>query len=152
MPFAMVTCTPVRFDQYSNVTRNMSRLVAQGYTKIEGINIIETFTLVAHLEVIRLLLGISLLLKFKLYQMDVKSTSLNEFLNEEVYVEQPIGFLDPSSLDHVYKLKKALYGLKQDPRAWYEYLTDFFTINGYVKKVIDKTLFIKKEEEKHMID
>jgi len=55
--------------------------------------------------------------------MDVKSAFLNGYLNEEVYVEHPKGFIDPSFPNHVYKLKKALYGLKQTPRAWYERLT-----------------------------
>jgi hypothetical protein len=62
-------------------------------------------------------------LKFKLFQMDVKSAFLNGYLHKEVYVEQLKGFIDPSFPDHVYQLKKALYGLKQAPRAWYERLT-----------------------------
>ena len=76
--------------------------------------------------------------------MDVKSAFLNGYLNEEVYVEQPKGFVDPSFPKHVYKLKKALYGLKKAPRAWYERLIEFFGENGYRKGSIDKTLFVKE--------
>lgn len=83
--------------------------------------------------------------------MDVKSVFLNGYLHEEVYVEQPKGFIDPNFLDHVYKLKKALYGLKQAPRAWYERLTDFLINQGYKKGGTDKTLFVKKEHGGLMI-
>ena len=55
------------------VTRNKAILVAQGYTQIEGVDFDETFSLVARLESIRLLLGVACLLKFKLFQMNVKS-------------------------------------------------------------------------------
>lgn len=57
------------------------------------------------------------MMKFRLYKMDVKSAFLNGYLNEEVYVEQPKGFIDPSFPKHVYKLKKAFYDLKKAPRA-----------------------------------
>ncbi|CAJ2635655.1 unnamed protein product [Trifolium pratense] len=78
-------------DESGTVTRNKARLVAQGYSQIEGIDFDETFAPVAHLESIRLLLGVACILKFKLFQMDVKSVFLNGYLNEEVYVEQPKG-------------------------------------------------------------
>nr|GEW87520.1 copia protein [Tanacetum cinerariifolium] len=65
----------------------------------------------------RLLLAYACALDFKLFQMDVKSAFLNSFINEEVYVAQPPGFIDFEKPDHVYKLKKALYGLKQAPKA-----------------------------------
>ena len=65
--------------------------------------------------------------------MDVKSAFLNGSLNEEVYVEHPKGFVDPSFPKHVLKLKKLLYGLKQAPRAWYERLTEFLINHGYRK-------------------
>ena len=83
--------------------------------------------------------------------MDVKSAFLNGYLNEEVYVEQPKGFVDPNLPDHVYKLRKALYGLIQAPKAWYERLTKFLTDKGYKKRGIDKTLFVKDEGGKIMV-
>ena len=106
-----------KFDEHGTVIRNKSRLVAQGYTQMQGVDFVETFAPVARLESIRILLAIASHLNFKLYQMDVKSAFLNGMLQEEVYVEQPKGFIDPHRPDNVYKLKKALYGLKQAPRA-----------------------------------
>ena len=104
-------------DEHGTIIRNKSRLVTQGYIQVEGINFDETFAPVARLESIRILLAITSHLNFKLYQMDVKSAFLNGMLQEEVYVEQPKGFVDPHRPDDVYKLKRALYGLKQAPRA-----------------------------------
>ncbi|CAM8887597.1 unnamed protein product [Rhodiola kirilowii] len=130
-------------DASGNITRNKARLVAQGYTQIEGIDFEETFAPVARLEAIRLLLALACHLKFRLFQMDVKSAFLNGFLNEEVFVAQPKGFEDPHHPASVYHLKKALYGLKQAPRAWYERLTVFLVDHGYVRGGVDKTLFVK---------
>ncbi|GAU31624.1 hypothetical protein TSUD_63730 [Trifolium subterraneum] len=135
-------------DENGVVTRNKVRLVAQGYAQIEGIDFDETFAPVARLESIRLLLGVACILKFKLFQMDVKSAFLNGYLNEEVFVEQTKGFNETTLLNHVYKLKKAPYGLKQAPRAWYERLTEFLLSQGYRKGGNDKILFVKEEEEK----
>ena len=73
--------------------------------------------------------------------MDVKSVFLNGQLEEEVFVEQPPGFIDPNFLDHVYRLDKALYGLNQASRAWYETLAHFMLENGFTRGTIDKTLF-----------
>jgi len=77
------------------VVKNKARLVAHGYTQIEGIDFDGTFAPVARLESIRILLSIACHLGFKLYQMDVKSAFLNGVLQEEVYVEQPKAFQDP---------------------------------------------------------
>ena len=76
--------------------------------------------------------------------MDVKSAFLNDYINEEVYVEQPPGFKDEKKPNHVYKLRKALYGLKQGPRAWYERLRDLLLSKGFKMGKVDTTLFIKK--------
>ena len=66
-----------------------------------------------------------------IYQFDVKSTFLNGELQEEVYVEQPEGFVKNDSKEKVYKLTKALYGLKQAPRAWYSKIDGYFHQNGF---------------------
>ena len=75
----------------------------------------ETFSPVARLEGVRILLAYATHKGFKVYQMDVKSTFLNVILDEEVYIEHPEGFVDPDKKDMVCKLHKALYGLKQAP-------------------------------------
>nr|GEY57980.1 copia protein [Tanacetum cinerariifolium] len=107
-----------KLDENGIISRNKARLVAQGYNKQEGIDYDETYALATRHESIRILLAYACALDFKLFQMDVKSTFLNGFVNEEVYVAQPPGFIDFEKSDHVYKLKKALYGLKQAPKAW----------------------------------
>jgi hypothetical protein len=71
-------------------------------------------------------------------------TFLNVYINEEVYVEQPLSFEDDKKPNHVYKLKKALYGLKQPPRAWYKRLKDFLISKGFKMGKVDTTLFTKK--------
>ena len=111
---------------------------------MEEVDFDETFVLVARLESIRILLAIASHLNFKLYQMDVKSAFLNGMLQEEEYVEQLKGFVDPHRPNDVYKLKRALYGLKQAPRAWYDRLTTYLTDHGFKRKSADITLFIKK--------
>lgn len=80
---------------------------------------------------------------FKLFQMDVKSAFLNENLKEAVYVKQPPSFEDVDFPHHVLKLDKSLYGLKQAPRAWYEKLSKFLMENGFKRRKIDNTLFLK---------
>nr|GEV96733.1 hypothetical protein [Tanacetum cinerariifolium] len=84
---------------------------------------------------------------FIVYQIDVKTTFLYGPLKEEVYVNQPDGFVDPYHPDKVYRLKKALYGLKQAPRAWYDELSNFLVSKVFSKGFIDPTLFITKHGE-----
>ncbi|GJV85973.1 putative ribonuclease H-like domain-containing protein [Tanacetum coccineum] len=83
---------------------------------------------------------------FIVYQMDVKSAFLYGTIDEEVYVSQPLGFVDPKCPKKVYKVVKALYGLHQAPRAWYATLSTFLLKSGYRRGTIDKTLFIKKDK------
>jgi hypothetical protein len=90
------------------VVRNKSRLVAQGFSQKEGINYEETFSLIARLEAIRILLAFFVAESFKLHQMDVKSAFLNGVIEEEVYVRQPPGFESEKYPHWVYKLRKAL--------------------------------------------
>ena len=126
--------------------RNKAWLVAQGYSQLEGVDYDETFAPVARMESIRILLALACHLKFKLYQMDVKTAFLNGLLKEDVYVAQPKGFIDPHFPNHVLYLKKALYGLKQASRAWYDQLTQYLVSHGFTRGKTDQTLFIKKED------
>lgn len=102
-------------DESGNVIRNKARLVAQGYTQVEGIDFDETFAPVAWIESIRLLFGIACYVGYTLHQMDVKCAFLNGDLEEEAYVEQPKGFEHYDKPNYVYKLKRVLYVLKQAP-------------------------------------
>jgi hypothetical protein len=97
--------------------RNKARIIAQGFSQVEDLDLGETFAHVARLEAIRIFLAFATSIKFKLYQMDVKSVFLNGVIQDEVYVRQPPGFKNTKYSDRVYKLSKALYGLKQAPRA-----------------------------------
>nr|GEX12084.1 hypothetical protein [Tanacetum cinerariifolium] len=90
---------------------------------------------VARLEAIRIFLAYDAHKDMVVYQMDVKIAFLNGFLQEEVYVSQPDGFVDPDNPNHVYKLKKALYGLKQAPRAWYDMLSSFLLSQDFCKGI-----------------
>ncbi|GKD76349.1 retrovirus-related pol polyprotein from transposon TNT 1-94 [Tanacetum coccineum] len=97
-------------DEENTVIRNKTHLVAKGYAQKEGIDFEESFA-----------------------QMDIKTTFLYGPLKEEVYINQPDGFVDTYHPDKVYHLKKALYGLKQAPRAWYDELSKFLVSKGFSK-------------------
>ncbi|GJY60861.1 retrovirus-related pol polyprotein from transposon TNT 1-94 [Tanacetum coccineum] len=112
-----------KLDENDIVSRNKATLVAQGYNQQEGIDYDETYALCI----------------------------LNGFINEEVYVAQPLGFIDFEKPDHVYKLKKALYGLKQAPKAWYDRLKAFLIKHEYKMGMVDNTLFTKKKSSNLII-
>ena len=138
-------------NEDGEVVWNKSRLVAQGYTQVEGVDFNESFAPVARLESIWILVSIACIMNFKLYQMDVKSAFLNSLLHEEVFVEQPKGFQDPHFLNHVIRLKKVLYGLKQALREWYDHLTSYLLDHGFKRGQVDWTLFVKQDEKSPFI-
>nr|GEV64291.1 retrovirus-related Pol polyprotein from transposon TNT 1-94 [Tanacetum cinerariifolium] len=138
-------------DESSLVIQNKARLVAVGYSQQKGIDYDETFAPVARIEAISLFLAYAAHKDFTVFQMDVKIMFLNRILKEEVYVGQPLGFVNKQYLDHVYALDKALYGLKQGPRAWYDVLSQFLIESSFQKGSIDTTLFIKKKGKHIML-
>ncbi|GJR02471.1 putative ribonuclease H-like domain-containing protein [Tanacetum coccineum] len=116
----------------------------QGYRQEEGVDYDEVFASVARIEAIRLFLAYASFMDFIVYQMDMKSAFLYGTIEEEVYVSQPPGFVDPKFPNRVYKVEKGLYGLHQAPRAWYETLSTYLLENGFRRGITDKTLFINK--------
>ena len=95
-----------------------ARLVAKGFTQIPGLDFDETFSPVARFESLRLLLALAALEDWHIHQMDVKSAFLNGELEEEIFMEQPKGFVVAGQEARVCRLKKAIYGLKQASCAW----------------------------------
>ncbi|GJW37727.1 retrovirus-related pol polyprotein from transposon TNT 1-94 [Tanacetum coccineum] len=135
-----------KLNENGIVTRNKARLVAQGYNQQEGIDYDETYAPVARLKSIRILLAYACTLNFNFFQMDIKSGFLNGFINEKVYVAQPLGFINFTKPNHVYRLKKALYELKQAPKTWYDRLKAFLIKHDYTMGMVDNTLLTKKKD------
>ena len=131
-------------DENGQVIRNKARLMAQGYTQVEGTDYCQTYAPVARLESIRILLAYANHHNITLYQMDIKSAFLNGEIEQEVYVKQPPGFVNPKKPNHVYELHKVLHGLKQAPRTWYKCLTKFVIKKGFEIGKIEATLFTKR--------
>nr|GEV89680.1 hypothetical protein [Tanacetum cinerariifolium] len=102
-------------EEMGIVVQNKARLVAQGHRQEEGIDYDEVFAPVARIEAIRLFLAFFSYMGFMVYQMDVKSAFLYGRIDEEVYITQPMGFVDPQHPKKVYKVVKAIYGLHQAP-------------------------------------
>nr|GEU37327.1 retrovirus-related Pol polyprotein from transposon TNT 1-94 [Tanacetum cinerariifolium] len=115
----------VKTNDFGGMLKNKARLVARGFRQKEGIDFEESFTPVARIEAIYIFKENDAHKNMMIFQMDVKTTFLNDELKEEIYVSQLEGFVNQDNPSHVYKLKKALYGLKQAPRAW-ELLTWVF--------------------------
>jgi hypothetical protein len=109
-----------------SVQRARARLVVKGYAQHPGIDYSETFAPVARLDTVRTIIALAAQKGWNLYQLDMKSAFLNGELKEEVYVQQPQGFVTKGQEEKVYKLKKILYRLKQAPRAWYSEIDNYF--------------------------
>jgi hypothetical protein len=105
-------------DPEGNIIKHKARLVAKGYTQREGVDFEEVFAPVARIEIVRLIIALAAKSGWRVHHMDVKSAFLNGDLIEEVYVQQPPGFVVENGSGKVLKLRKALYGLRQAPRAW----------------------------------
>jgi hypothetical protein len=96
---------------------------------------------------VRLLISLAAHHSWKIYQLDVKSAFLYGVLEEEVYVEQPEGFISQGEENKVYRLKKALYGLKQAPRAWNARIDHYLQQNGFIKCLYEHSVYMKTDDK-----
>lgn len=108
-----------KLNEKGEVDKYKSRLVAKGYAQQQGIDYTEVFAPVAKWDTIRLVLALAARRGWDVYELDVKSAFLYGELKEDVYVNQPPGYVRKGEKHKVYKLLKALYGLRQASRAWY---------------------------------
>ena len=120
-----------------------ARLVAKGFRQKEGIDYFDTYAPVARTTTIRVLFALASLHNLYVHQMDVKTAFLNGDLDEEVYMEQPEGFVLPNNEHKVCKLKKSIYGLKQAPKQWHVKFDNAILSNGFRHNNGDKCLYSK---------
>lgn len=136
-----------KMNAKGEIERYKARLVAKGYKQKAGIDYDEVFAPVTRMETIRLLITQAAQFGWQIFQMDVKSAFLNGVLEEEVYLEQPPGYMKAGDKNKVLKLKKALYGLKQAPRAWNTRINAYFKENGFEQCPFEHALYVKKKQE-----
>ena len=124
--------------------RCKARLVVKGFSQKEGIDFNEIFSPVVHHTSIRVLLAFVALFDLELEQLDVKTTFLHGELEEEIYMEQPEGFVVPGKEHLIYQLKKSLHDLKQAPRQWYKRFDSFMIGQGYFRSQFDDCVYFRK--------
>ena len=109
----------MKYFPIGSIERLKALLVAKGYTQTYGVDYAETFSPVAKKISVRILISLAANLGWPLFQLDVKNAFLNGNSKEEVYMEQPLGFVAQGESGNVCRLHKAIYGLKQSPKAWF---------------------------------
>ena len=129
-------CKPVgTFEKYK------ARLVAKGYTQKEGEDFFDTYSPAARIATIRVLLALAAFYGLHVHQMDVKTTFLYGELEEEIYMEQPDGFVVHGEGNKMCRLIKSLYGLKQAPKQWHEKFDTTLTSAGFSVNKADKCVY-----------
>ena len=119
-------------DADGNVIIYKARLVAKGYRQVQGIDYDETFSPVAKLKSVRIMLANAAYYDYEIWQMDVKTAFLNGHLKEELYMMQPEGFVKPKNANKVCKLQRSIYGLVQASRGWNIHFDSVIKAYGFI--------------------
>ncbi len=105
--------------------------MVKGFRQREGIDYFDTYAPVARITSIRVLIAFASIYKLVVHQMDVKTAFQNGDLDDEVYMDQPEGFVLPENERKVCKLVKSLYSLKQAPKKWHKKFDTVILANGF---------------------
>ena len=136
----------LKFDSDGNPVRYKARLVAKGFTQIFGLDYDETFSPVARLDSMRILLALAAQEDWEIHQIDVKTAFLNGELDEEIYMQQPEGYSRTGQEIKVCLLLKALYGLKQASRQWHIKLNKALTSLDFISISADPCVYINRTD------
>ncbi|KAA0033349.1 Retrovirus-related Pol polyprotein from transposon TNT 1-94 [Cucumis melo var. makuwa] len=128
-----------------------ARLVAKGYTQKDGIDYEETFSPVSKKDSLRIIMALVAHYDLELHQMDVKTAFLNGNLDEEVFMDQPEGFMVEGKEHMVCKLKRSIYGLKQASRQCYLKFNDTITSFGFKENIVDRCIYLKISGSKFIV-
>ena len=134
-----------------SINKYKARLVIKGYKQKEGLDYFDTYSPVTRISSIRMLIAIAAIHNLEIHQMDVKTAFLNGDLDEEIYMEQPEGFMVPGQEKKVCRLVKSLYGLKQAPMQWHEKFDILMMTNGLKINECDKCVYVKNTERGFVI-
>lgn len=134
----------LKFKADGTIDRYRSRLVAKGYSQTPGVDYGETFSPVAKLNSVKVLISIAATFSWELHQLGVTNAFLHSDLNEEVYMMQPPGFVAEGQSTKVCKLIKSIYGLKQSPCAWLEKFGTILATIGFSTTASDYSFFVQK--------
>ena len=145
----------ITYNADGTIGRHKSRLVAKGYTQQEGIDFIYTFSPIAKMATVKIILALAPKLKWSLHQLDVSNAFLNGDLNEEIYMKLPPGYADIKgeyvSPRAVCKLHKSIYGLKQASRQWFIKFSTTLLCLGFETCFGDHTMFVKRPDNKFVV-
>jgi hypothetical protein len=136
----------VKHNVDGSVSKYKARLVAKGYAQTYGIDYEETYSPVAKMTTVRAIIAMAATKGWSLHEMDVKNVFLHGNLWEEVYMEQPQGYVDQTRPNLVCRLKKTLYGLKQAPRAWSDKIGQYLVTSGFQTSNANFSLYVKKTD------
>lgn len=149
-PIQSKTIFKIKRDEKGEISSFKTRIVAKGFTQIQGLDYFDTFSPTLRSASFRYLISLAVIMGWKIYNLDVQTAFLHGELEEEIYMEIPEAFLKTINVDRrnqVFLLLKSIYGLKQASRAWNDKFTESIKKMGYIQSSADPCIFIKYDKD-----